>query len=238
MREAAVGRAPASVVAGRRAAVVGQRRIFVVIVAATSSTAAIVFEVEVDVRRTVDAAAVGPALVDEQRDGGRRQLVGADPAAVLQAADGHGPSALFRRVRFALLGHGPRDQYPGRSPRVAQYAPDERAAVSHRAPAAPVGPVVVGGRRVAPPDGRASATAYTATHATVEMDVRVKVTEVQSVGRTRGAGQTSGSYRGRRFTRLGQAHQRRPAAAEQKQRRGRRGRRRLAVAGRRGHRRQ
>jgi len=183
-REAAVRRATASVVAGRRAAVVGQRRIFVVIVAAAAAaaTAAIVVEVEIDVRRKVDAAAVGPAVVDEQRDGGRRQLVGADPAAVLQAADGHGPAALFRRVRFALLGHGPRDQYPGRSPRVAQYASDERAAVGHSAPAAPVGPVVVGGGRVAPPDGRADATANTATDATVEMDVRVKVTEVQSVG--------------------------------------------------------
>lgn len=118
-RETAVGRATAPVVAGRRATVVGQRRIFVVIVAdaaaTTAAASAIVVEVEIDVR-TVDAAAVGPAVVDEQRDGGRRQLVGADPAAVFPAADGRGPAALFRRVRFALFGHGPRDQYPGRSP--------------------------------------------------------------------------------------------------------------------------
>lgn len=72
-RETAVGRATTPVIAGRRAAVVGQRRIFVVIVAASTTTAAasaIVVEIEIDVR-TVDAAAVGPAVVDEQRDGGR-----------------------------------------------------------------------------------------------------------------------------------------------------------------------
>jgi len=72
-RETAVGRATAPVVAGRRTAVIGQRRIFVVIVTAaatatTASAATIVVEVEIDVR-TVDAATVGPAVVDEQRDG-------------------------------------------------------------------------------------------------------------------------------------------------------------------------
>lgn len=252
-REAVVGRASCTtVVAGRRAAVVGQRRVFVVVVAATASdaapapaTATIVVEVEVGVLLAVDAAGAGPAVVDEQRDGGRRQFVRADPA-VVPAADGPAAaSALFRRVRFALLGHGPSDQYPGRSSGVAQYAPDERAPVGHRAPAAPVRSAVVGGRRVAPSDGRTDAAASTNGTAVVEVHVRVIVAKVQSVGRTRGG---APSDRRGRFARLGQAHQGRPAAAEQQQRRGRgrlarrRRRSRLAVntagGGGRGHRRE
>jgi len=183
----------------------------------------------------VDAAAVGPAVVDEQRDGGRRQHARADPAVVLPVAGFQAAAAvLFRHVRFALLGHGPGDQYPRRPAGVAQYAPDERAPVGHRAPAAPIRPVAVGGGRVAPPDGR------TAADAAVEIDVRVKVTKVQGVGRTRGAGQSPGSRRRRRrFARFGQAHQGRPAAAQHEERHGRgRGHQRLAVADRRGHRRQ